>query len=95
VIVVQGPISACLRLLNLSASRAFFLSSTATATYFRADEARAASAVFFGHAVHDHGTKALAIDDITRLKMHREADYFAKLRVLSPLTCLTCQQPGA
>jgi len=25
-------------------------------------------------AVFDHGTKALAIDDITRLKMHREAD---------------------
>jgi hypothetical protein len=25
-------------------------------------------------AVHDHGTKALAIDDITRLKLHREAD---------------------
>jgi hypothetical protein len=26
------------------------------------------------NAVYDHGTKALAIDDITRLKMHREAD---------------------
>lgn len=25
-------------------------------------------------AVHDHGTKAVAIDDITRLKLHREAD---------------------
>jgi hypothetical protein len=25
-------------------------------------------------AVFDHGTKALAIDDVTRLKMHREAD---------------------
>jgi hypothetical protein len=25
-------------------------------------------------AIYDHGTKALAIDDITRLKMHREAD---------------------
>ena len=26
------------------------------------------------HAVYDHGTKALVIDDITRLKIHREAD---------------------
>lgn len=25
-------------------------------------------------AVHDHGTKAVAIDDVTRLKLHREAD---------------------
>jgi hypothetical protein len=25
-------------------------------------------------AVHDHGTKVVAIDDITRLKLHREAD---------------------
>jgi hypothetical protein len=25
-------------------------------------------------AIGDHGTKALAIDDITRLKLHREAD---------------------